>query len=221
MGFYLFFLIIPLGLGLLSQRWVNGTFKKASQMPTASGLTGEQVCRRLLDTGGLTGVGVEHIKGSLNDHYDPRDKVMRLSDPVGRSSSIAAVAVAAHETGHAFQDAKGDASFRFRSTLVPVVGFASQAWMFAFFGGVFLSSVGLVWVAVALFAGVVLFSLVTLPVELGASRRAMTMLTAQGLITPAEAPAARKVLTAASFTYVVAALISIIQLVYLLSSQND
>ena len=186
-------------------------------MPSHSGLTGAQVSRRLLDSGGLTNVGVESIGGSLSDHYDPRGKVMRLSEPVGNSSSIAAVAVAAHETGHAFQDAKRDASFRLRSSLVPAVGFASQhlddSVLPRHLRG---RSTGLIYIAIALFASVVAFSLVTLPVEFGASSRAMSMLTAQGIITPTEAPVARRVLTAAAFTYVVAALISIMQIVYLL-----
>jgi uncharacterized protein len=98
---YLLFAIPPLILGWLAQSWVQRTFAEASKVKAASGLTGEEVCRRLLDSGGLSSVGVEHIGGSLSDHYDPRDKVMRLSQPVGRSSSVAAIAVAAHETGHA------------------------------------------------------------------------------------------------------------------------
>jgi uncharacterized protein len=218
---YLLFAIPPLILGLLAQSWVQRTFAEGSKVRAASGLTGEQVCRRLLDSGGLSNVGVDRIAGSLTDHYDPREKVMRLSEPVGGSSSVAAIAVAAHETGHAFQDAKGDPSFRLRSAIVPAVGFASQAWMFVLIAGVFAGSVGLIQVAIALFGAVVAFSLVTLPVEFGASRRAMNMLTAQGIISPAEAPVARKVLTAAAMTYVVAALAAIWQLLVLWMSTRD
>jgi Zn-dependent membrane protease YugP len=218
---YLLFAIPPLILGWLAQSWVQRTFAEASKVKAASGLTGEEVCRRLLDSGGLSSVGVEHIGGSLSDHDDPRDKVMRLSQPVGRSSSVAAIAVAAHETGHAFQDAKGDAAFRLRTAIVPAVGFASQAWMFVLIAGVIAGSAGLVQIAVALFAAVVAFSLVTLPVEFGASRRAMNMLTAQGIITPVEAPVARKVLTAAAMTYVVAALSAIWQLALLWLQSRD
>ena len=216
MSYWIVFFIIPLGLGFLAQAWVKSAFASGSKVQAASGLTGAQVSRRLLDSGGLTNVGIESIGGSLSDHYDPRGKVMRLSEPVGNSSSIAAIAVAAHETGHAFQDAKHDASFRLRSSLVPAVGFASNIWMIPFVLGFFAQSAGLIYIAIALFACVVAFSLVTLPVEFGASKRAMSMLTAQGIITPTEAPVARRVLTAAAFTYVVAALISIIQIVYLI-----
>ena len=217
---YLLFAIPPLILGLLAQHWVKRSFEEGSKVRTHSGLTGAQVCRRLLESGGLN-VGVESIGGQLTDHYDPRAKVMRLSEPVGNSSSVAAVAVAAHETGHAFQDAKGEFSFRLRTAMVPAVNFASNAWVMVLFLGIFARSVGLIQVAVALFAAVVAFSLVTLPVEIGASRRAMSMLTAQGILMPDEVPVARKVLTAAAFTYVVAALSSIYQLVLLYLSTRD
>ena len=208
---YLLFAIPPLILGLLAQSWVQKSFARGSQVRAASGISGEVAARRILDSGGLSNVRVERVPGQLTDHYDPRDKVLRLSEPVAGSSSVAAIAVAAHEAGHAFQDAKGEASFRLRSAMVPAVGFASQAWMFVLFAGVFANSVGLVQVAVALFAAVVAFSLVTLPVEFGASRKAMNMLTAQGIIAPTESPVVRKVLTAAAMTYVVAALSAIWQ----------
>jgi Zn-dependent membrane protease YugP len=214
MFFYLLFAIPPLILGLIAQQWVNRQFNEGSKVRTSSGMTGAQVCRRLLESGGLN-VGIESIGGQLTDHYDPRAKVMRLSQPVGNSDSVAAVAVAAHETGHAFQDAKGDAAFRLRTAMVPAVGFASNWWMMVLILGIFSRSVGLIQIAVALFAAVVAFSLVTLPVEIGASRRALGMMTSQGILTPAEVPVARKVLTAAALTYVVAALSSIYQLVLL------
>jgi Zn-dependent membrane protease YugP len=218
---YLLFAIPPLILGLLAQSWVQKTFAWGSKVHAASHMTGEQVARRLLDSGGLSNIAVERIPGSLTDHYDPRAKVLRLSEPVATSDSVAALAVASHETGHAFQDAKGDVSFRLRSAMVPAVGFASQAWMFVLIAGVFAGSVGLVQIAVALFAAVVAFSVVTLPVEFGASRRAMNMMTAQGIIAPTESPVARKVLTAAAMTYVVAALAAIWQLLLLWMSTRD
>jgi Zn-dependent membrane protease YugP len=211
---YLLFAIPPLLLGLAAQQWVNRQFAAGSKVRTSSGMTGAQVSRRLLDSGGLD-VGIEGIPGQLTDHYDPRAKVMRLSGPVGNSDSVAAVAVAAHETGHAFQDAKGDLSFRLRSAMVPAVSLASQWWMGVLFLGIFAGSLGLIKIAVALFAAVVAFSIVTLPVEIGASRRALSMMSSQGILTPAEVPVARKVLTAAALTYVVAALSSIYQLALL------
>jgi Zn-dependent membrane protease YugP len=217
---YLLLAIPPLLLGFAAQQWVNRQFAEGSKVRTSSGLTGAQVSRRLLDSGGLN-VGIELIGGQLTDHYDPRAKVMRLSQPVGNSDSVAAVAVAAHETGHAFQDAKGDASFRLRSAMVPAVSIASQWWMGVFLLGVFAGSLGLIKIAAALFLAVVAFSIVTLPVEIGASRRALAMMSSQGILVPAEVPVARKVLRAAALTYVVAALASIYQLVVLYLVSRD
>src|SRR4249919_2438841 len=152
----------------------------------------------MLDSGGLQNVTVEGIAGQLSDHYDPRDNTMRLSEPVGNSNSVAAVAVAAHETGHAFQHARGEAGFKLRGSLVPAAGFASQAWFPIFLFGIITQASGLALVGVALFAAIVLFQLVTLPVEFGASRKAMAMLSTQGIISQAQVPVARKVLAAAA-----------------------
>lgn len=217
---YLLLAIPPLLLGLAAHQWVKRQFAEASKVRTSSGLTGAEVSRRLLDSGGLN-VGIELIPGQLSDHYDPRAKVMRLSQPVGTSDSVAAVAVAAHETGHAFQDAKGDPSFRLRSALVPAFSLASQWWMGVFLLGVFAQSAGLMKIAAALFLAVVAFSIVTLPVEIGASRRALSMMTSQGILMPAEVPVARRVLRAAALTYVVAALASIYQLAVLYLVSRD
>src|SRR4051812_34743480 len=157
MSYWIVFLIIPMGLGFLAQAWVKSAFARGSKVQSVSGLTGAQVSRRLLDSGGLTNVGVEGIAGSLSDHYDPRGKVMRLSQPVGNSSSVAAIAVAAHETGHAFQDAKSEATFRLRSSMVPAVNFASSIWMLPFFLGIIAQASGLIYIAIALFACVLAF----------------------------------------------------------------
>src|SRR5262245_47953686 len=129
MYFYLLFAIPPLILGLIAKHWVEKSFEAGSKVSTSSGMTGAEVSRRLLQSGGLDNIGVEGIGGQLTDHYDPRAKVMRLSAPVANSTSVAAVAVAAHETGHAFQDAKRDFWFRARTSIVPAVSFASNAWM--------------------------------------------------------------------------------------------
>jgi Zn-dependent membrane protease YugP len=215
MLFYLYFLVPPLVAGLLAQAWVRRSFAEASKVPALSGLTGAQVSRRMLDAGGLADVNVEGIQGNLSDHYDPRDRTMRLSPAVGGSSSVAAVAVAAHETGHAFQDARHEAGFRFRGALAPATGFASQAWFPIFFIGFLLHATNLAVLGVVLFGAIVLFQMVTLPVEFGASRKAMVMLTDQGVISQAQAPVARKVLTAAALTYVVATLAAVWQLAFL------
>jgi uncharacterized protein len=215
MLFYLYFAIPPLIAGLLAQAWVRRSFAEGSKIEAVSGLTGAQVSRRMLDAGGLGNVSIEGIQGNLSDHYDPRGRVMRLSPAVGGSSSVAAVAVAAHETGHAFQDARHEAGFRLRGALAPATGFASQAWFPIFLVGILASVSGLALIGVALFAAIVLFQVVTLPVEFGASRKAMLMLTEQGVISQAQAPVARRVLTAAALTYVVATLAAIWQLAFL------
>jgi len=215
MYFYILFAVPPLILGLAAQAWVKRAFADGSKVKAASGLTGAQVSRQMLDSGGLQNVTVEGIAGQLSDHYDPRSNTMRLSAPVGNSNSVAAVAVAAHETGHAFQHARGEAGFKLRGSLVPAAGFASQAWFPIFLFGIFTQAANLALIGVALFAAIVLFQLVTLPVEFGASKKAMAMLSTQGVISQAQVPVARKVLTAAALTYVVGALVAIWQLALL------
>lgn len=212
---YILFAVPPLILGLAAQAWVKRAFAEGSKVKAASGLTGAQVSRQMLDSGGLQNVTVEGIAGQLTDHYDPRSSTMRLSAPVGNSDSVAAVAVAAHETGHAFQDAHHEAGFRLRGSLVPATGFASQAWFPIFLFGIILGATNLALLGVALFAAIVVFQLVTLPVEFGASKKAMAMLSTQGVISQAQVPVARKVLTAAALTYVVGALVAIWQLALL------
>ena len=212
---YILFAVPPLVLGLAAQAWVKRAFAEGSKVQASSGLTGAQVSRQMLDSGGLQNVTVEGIGGQLSDHYDPRSKTMRLSAPVGGSNSVAAVAVAAHETGHAFQDARQETGFKLRGALVPATGFASQAWFPIFLIGIFMQATQLALIGVALFAEIVVFQLVTLPVEFGASKKAMAMLSTQGIISQQQVPVARKVLTAAALTYVVGALVAIWQLALL------
>ena len=212
---YILFAVPPLVLGLAAQAWVKRAFAEGSKVKASSGLTGAQVSRQMLDSGGLQNVTVEGIAGQLSDHYDPRSKTMRLSAPVGGSNSVAAVAVAAHETGHAFQDARQETGFKLRGALVPATGFASQAWFPIFLIGIFMQATQLALIGVALFAAIVVFQLVTLPVEFGASKKAMAMLSTQGIISQQQVPVARKVLTAAALTYVVGALVAIWQLALL------
>lgn len=220
MTYLIVFLVVPLVLGLAAQAWVKRSFADGSKIQASSGMTGAQVSQRMLDASGIHDVSVEGISGSLSDHYDPRSKTMRLSEPVGGSNSVAAVAVAAHETGHAIQDAHHEAGFRFRGALVPAVGFASNAWMPLVFLGFIFQTTGFFLIGAILFAAIVLFQLVTLPVEFGASKKAMGLLTSQGVISQQQVPVARKVLTAAAMTYVVAALISIMQFAWLLAQSR-
>lgn len=213
MGYYLIALI-ALVIGGLAQAYIRSTYRKWSQVDAQVGGTGADVARRMLAEGGATGVGITRTPGSLTDHYDPRDNMLHLSDDNYRGASVASVAVACHEAGHAIQAARGFGFYRLRTALVPVVNIAQQGWVIVLVLGIFLNMFGLVKLAIALFAVAVLFQLVTLPVEIDASRRAVAYLSAVG--GGLDEKGARSVLTAAALTYVAAALTSIIQLVYLL-----
>jgi Zn-dependent membrane protease YugP len=214
-GLYFLFLIPPLILGFVVQRWLKKTVAANMQVAVASGLTGAEVARQILDRNGLQGVPVEPSPGgALSDHYDPRQKSVHLSEPVYGGRAVASTAIAAHEVGHAIQHAKAYAPFRARSAMWPAVAFASNAWIFLLMIGAFAQLFGLIFFAIILYAVVVLFQLVTLPVELDASRRAMSQIRDMGLVSTGEAQGARKVLTAAAMTYVAAALAALSQLAY-------
>jgi Zn-dependent membrane protease YugP len=214
-GLYFLFLIPPLVIGLFVQRWLKKTVAANMEVPVADGLTGAEVARQILDRNGLQNVPVETSPGGpLSDHYDPKKKSVHLSAPVHDGRAVASTAIAAHEVGHAIQHAKAYAPFRLRSAMFPAVAFASNAWIFLLMIGAFAQITGLVTFAIVLFAVVVLFQLVTLPVEFDASRRALAQLNGMGLVTTGESQGARKVLTAAAMTYVAAALAALTQLAY-------
>jgi Zn-dependent membrane protease YugP len=214
-GLYFVFLIPPLVLGLFVQRWLKKTVAANMEVPVADGLTGAEVARQILDRNGLQNVPVETSPGGpLSDHYDPRKRSVHLSEPVYGGRAVASTAIAAHEVGHAIQHAKAYAPFRLRSAMFPAVSFASSAWIFLLLIGAFAQITGLVTFAIVLFAVVVLFQLVTLPVEFDASRRALAQIGDMGLVTAGESQGARKVLTAAAMTYVAAALAALTQLAY-------
>ena len=215
LGLYLVFLIPPMIIGLLVQGWLKRTVASQMQVQVSSGLTGEQVAREILARNGLVHVPVEPAPGGpLSDHYDPRKRSVHLSQGVYDGTAVASVAIAAHEVGHAIQHDKAYAPFRVRSTMWPVVAFASNTWFIILIIGAFLGALGLVQFAVILFAVVVLFQLVTLPVEFDASRRAKQQLTSLGLLSSGESEGVSKVLTAAAMTYVAAALAALTQLAY-------
>jgi hypothetical protein len=197
--------------------WVRSSYSKYSKQPSASGLTGAQVARTILDRNNLSNVRVEPVAGQLTDHYDPRSKVVRLSEGNFRNNSIAAVSVAAHECGHAIQDATGYVPMKLRAGLFPIVNFAGQLWFPLFFLGILGFGSFFVQLAVIAFAGVLLFHVVTLPVEINASTRAYGILTRYGMLSRSEADGTRRVLTAAAFTYIAAALTSLLTLLYLLA----
>jgi uncharacterized protein len=206
--------VVPLLFGLWAQFKVKSTFKRYSQVATASGMTGAQAADAVLRNSGVTGVGIRPVAGQLSDHYDPRSKTLNLSEDVGGAATVAALGVAAHEAGHAVQDARGYKPMQIRSTLVPAASIGSQLWIFPAFLGLILGSTGLVNVGLVLFLAVVLFQLVTLPVEFDASHRAIVALEGGGLLGAEELSGARKVLQAAALTYIAALAASIGQLIY-------
>ena len=214
----LYLLILgALALSLLAQVLVNSRFERYRKMPTASGLTGGEVARQLLDDAGLRNVRIERVSGRLTDHYDPQAKVLRLSPQTMDGANVAALGVAAHETGHALQDADAYAPLQLRTACVRTAGIGSQAAWPLFLAGLIFNFRPLVLIGIALYTAMVVFTLVTLPVELNASRRALTLLENGGYLTSGEMPGARSVLSAAALTYVASALMAVLQLLRLIA----
>lgn len=204
-------------LGFWAQWKVTSAFKRYSQERTYSGLTGAEVAQRVLSFNGLHQVRVEPAQGFLSDHYDPREKVLRLSPEVYSTPSTAAAGIAAHEAGHAIQDAQGYTALRLRSFMVPAVSIGSWIGPVVFILGILmLPLVGttLAWLGVLLFALTAVFAIVTLPVEFDASRRAKQALATQGIVLPQEMAGVNKVLDAAALTYVAGAVQAVSTLLY-------
>ena len=232
-------MVISLILGGLTQWYIKSTFKKYSKVSLARPASGQQVAERTLrasglpvaDASGFTGGAgafgkrpvtiARSTQGKLSDHFDPRSNTVALSCEVHDKSTVAAAAVAAHEVGHAVQNAQGYLPIKIRSAMVPAANIGSQFSFILIIAGIFTGIMNLAWLGIALFAAAVLFQIVTLPVEFNASRRAMVMLRETGTLTAAEIPAARKVLTAAALTYVAAALISVMYLLYWIGLARD
>lgn len=211
---YLVFALPGLLLGLWAQSRVKSAFNKYAQVRTMRNVTGAQVARALLDSQGLYHIEVERVDGFLSDHYDPRGKVLRLSPAVYDTPSIAAAGVAAHEMGHALQDKASYFPLQLRSAIVPAAQFGSTLAPWLFMGGLLLNFTTLAWVGVILFAGAVVFTLVTLPVEFDATKRAKRLLVSNGILIGDEINGVNKVLDAAALTYVAAAVTAIGQLLY-------
>ncbi|MCL2530441.1 MAG: zinc metallopeptidase, partial [Coriobacteriia bacterium] len=190
--------------------------KKWKKKPSSFGVSGADAARTMLNNAGLNGVAIVEIPGTLTDHYDPRTNVVSLSGDVFHGRTVSAVAIACHESGHAVQHAREYAPAKVRGALVPVVSLSSNLWVFVLIAGIILSMAGLVYAAIAMFGAVLLFQLVTLPVEFDASKRALAFVKGSGWMTQQEIGGAKTVLRAAAFTYVAAALASILQLLYLL-----
>ena len=225
-GGYLLVMIVGALISGAAAIWVRSSYSKYSKKMSASGLTGAQVARMILDRNNLSNVRVEPVAGQLTDHYDPMRKVVRLSEGNFNSNSIAAVSVAAHEVGHAIQDGSGYLPMKLRAGLFPIVNFAGQLWFPLFFLAIIMgigTATGQLFVqlAVLAFAGVLAFHVVTLPVEINASTRAYGILTRYGMLSRTEADGTKRVLTAAAFTYIAAALTSLLTLLYLLMLSRD
>jgi uncharacterized protein len=222
---YLLYVALPIMvLSFVASSWVKRTYQRYSQVRNSSGLTGVDVARRILSGAGLSDVTIQVIDGELSDNYDPRTKTLNLSRQVAMGTSVAAEAIVAHEIGHAQQDRQGYIAMRWRSDLVPAASLGSQAGPIIVIAGLFLSvftrtNVGfyVALLGLALFAAAVLFQLITTPVELNASRRALRLLTDNGAIYPEEQEGARRMLRAAAFTYWVALFGAILTLLYYVS----
>jgi uncharacterized protein len=217
---YLLFMIPAFILMGITSWYVRSSYSKWSQVRATSGLTGYQAAQRLLSTGSMYGVQIQGTNGQLSDHYDPRDKTLYLSNGVANSPSVASVAVAAHELGHAMQDAEEYFPLRFRAALVPMVNIGSNlGWILILVGLIFLRAttlgMNIAWLGVLFFAGGAVFALATLPVELDASARAKHLLVQTGIIqTEEEQRGVNQVLNAAALTYVAGLVTAVLQLLY-------
>lgn len=217
-------LIISLIITLSAQAFVSMTYSKTKKIKNINNLTGADVARQILDKNGLSKVQVVETPGSLSDHYDPRSKVVRLSSEVYHSPSIASVAVAAHECGHAIQDKDGYIFMNIRSAIVPLVNFASYAGYFAIAIGFMTSAMNLVWIGIIMECIILLFQVITLPVEFNASSRALKQIKELDFLEKKEYRKGRKMLTAAAMTYVASVattVLEIFRLVLMANRRND
>lgn len=214
--YWLLFALPGLLLGLWARSRVKGTFNKYGKVRTARGVTGAEVARTLLDAQGLYDVQIERSKGYLSDHYDPRSKTLRLSPEVHDAPSVAAAGVAAHEMGHAVQHSRGYFPLQVRSAFLPLAQFGSTLAPWLFIIGLLLQFTTLAWIGLVLFGAAVLFTLITLPVEFDASKRAKKLLVSNGVLIGDEIKGVDKVLDAAALTYVAAAVAAAGQFLYYL-----
>ena len=215
---YLIFMAPAFILMMLTSWYVKSAYNKWSKVPSNSRMTGAQAAQRLIANSGLYGVTIEGVRGNLSDHYDPRTKTLRLSQGVANSASVAAVAVAAHELGHAIQDSEDYIPLRFRAALVPAVNIGSWLGWILIMIGLFLQMYNLAWMGVLVFSGGAIFALATLPVELNASARAKQLLASTGIIqTEQERRGVNNVLNAAALTYVASLVTAVLQLLYFVS----
>jgi len=224
MGIYGYYLIgiVAFVVSLAVSGWLRSTYARWSKVQNASGLTGAEVAQAILRANGITNVRVEPVRGQLSDHYDPRSRVVRLSQGIYDRASVAGMAVAAHEVGHAIQHARAYAPLQWRSALAPVAGIGSQFGLMLAMFGLFMGTAGtgLLEIGIILFSAAVVFQVITLPVEFDASRRALVQLDKLGLVTERDSSGARSVLTAAAMTYVAAAATAIAYLLYFIMASR-
>jgi uncharacterized protein len=206
--------VLPLLFGLWAQVKVKRTFDKYSKVAPRNGMTGAQAATAVLRSSGLPNLRIRPVAGRLTDHYDPRNRTLNMSADVGQASSLAALGVAAHEAGHAIQDSRRYLPMRIRQTLVPAATIGQSLWFIPVVLGLIMGLTGLVTIGLVLFAVIVLFQLVTLPVEFDASKRALVALEGQGLLAADEVPGARAVLNAAALTYIAGFVAALGQLIY-------
>ena len=211
-------LIVAMVFSLYASYNVNSTFKKYSKINSSRGQTAAEIARQILDSNGIYDISVVPVAGNLTDHYDPKKKIIALSETVHDSTSVGAIGVAAHEVGHAIQYAKGYLPIKIRMTILPIAQFGSRVWFLLFLMGIFFSLPVLRNIGIILFAAIALFQLVTLPVEFNASNRAIKTIENQGILYGEEVRGARKTLNAAAMTYVAALALSLTQLLRLITA---
>ncbi len=209
-------LILALLVTSLAQIYINSSYNKTKRIKNRAGLTGGEIARKILDKNGLSNVKVEEVNGVLADHYDPRIKTVRLSSDIYRNTSIASASVAAHECGHAIQDKEGYFFLKLRNSIVPIVNFASYAGYFAILIGVIASSLKIIWLGIIAEIIILVFQLITLPVEFDASSRALKQLEKHNILEKIEISTSRKMLTAAALTYVASVTATILEILRLL-----
>lgn len=217
-------IIIAMIISMSAQGYISRWYNKTSQMNNNKGLTGKEIARQILDKNDLHHVKVEHIEGNLTDHYDPSSKTVRLSDGIYNESTVAAISVASHECGHAIQDKDGYLFLKIRRSIVPLVNLASRLGYVAILLGFILSLVGLIKIGIIAECVILLFQLITLPVEFDASRRALKKIEEYDMVTKSEHHYATKMLTSAALTYVAAVtstLLSILRLVLIFAGNRD
>ena len=214
-------LVLSLLVTLAAQIYINSSYNKTKRIKNRAGITGAQTARKILDENGLSNVKVEEVTGILGDHYDPRTKTVRLSSDIYRNTSIASASVAAHETGHAIQDKEGYFFLKLRNSIVPLVNFASYAGYFAILIGIIASSLKIIWIGIIAEIVILVFQLITLPVEFAASKRALKQLEKQKILEKIEISTSKKMLTAAALTYVASVTATILEILRLLIAVGD